>query len=301
MKICSRFRAPLALTGVASLVAGILPTVAFAAPPAFQTAVLANNPYAYYRVGESSGTTAADSSGNNRTGSYVGSPTLGVMGAGGGDTAVGLNGSSQYVTTDQASGFGSLMGNASWEFVFSTTNTSAQMAMGGSANTGSVTNWEATLNRNAAGSTSSTGIRMFLRDDNNASIAAAFTAAGAFDGGYHDVLFTYDKTGATADTRLVAYLDGVQQTLTFNATATPTAFSAAAFNESFGARQNRGTADLFLSGNLDEAAIYSSTLSASAAAAHAAALIPAAIPEPASLSLLGLGAMALLARRRRSA
>ena len=87
------------------------------------------------------------------------------------------------------------MGNASWEFVFSTTNTSAQMAMGGSANTGSVTNWEATLNRNAAGSTSSGGIRMFLRDDNNASIAAAFTATGAFDGGYHDVLFTYDKPG----------------------------------------------------------------------------------------------------------
>lgn len=42
--------------------------------------VLANNPAAFYRFGELSGTTFNDSSGNNHNGAYVNSPTLGVTG-----------------------------------------------------------------------------------------------------------------------------------------------------------------------------------------------------------------------------
>jgi len=53
----------------------------------------------YWRFGEASGTNAADSYGSN-TGTYVGTPTLGVTGAITSDsnTAVRLNGTSQYVT-----------------------------------------------------------------------------------------------------------------------------------------------------------------------------------------------------------
>ena len=61
--------------------------------------MLADSPLAYWRLGETSGTTAADSSGNNRSGSYLASPSLNQPGALVGDTnrAVGFNGSSQYV------------------------------------------------------------------------------------------------------------------------------------------------------------------------------------------------------------
>jgi hypothetical protein len=52
----------------------------------------------YWRLGESSGVTAADGKGANG-GTYVGGPTLGLPGAisGDPDTAVGFNGTNQYV------------------------------------------------------------------------------------------------------------------------------------------------------------------------------------------------------------
>src|SRR5262249_50290124 len=53
----------------------------------------------FYRLGEASGTAAADASGNGLTATYVGGPTLGAVGSpvGGSDTAVQLNGTGQYI------------------------------------------------------------------------------------------------------------------------------------------------------------------------------------------------------------
>lgn len=48
--------------------------------------VLADSPLAYWRLGEASGTTMADSSGNGRTGTYSGTYTLGATGLVTGDT-----------------------------------------------------------------------------------------------------------------------------------------------------------------------------------------------------------------------
>ena len=65
----------------------------------YSASVLADSPLSYWRLGEASGTTAADSSGANRTGSYLNTPTLGVPGALAGDTntPVGFNGTNEYV------------------------------------------------------------------------------------------------------------------------------------------------------------------------------------------------------------
>jgi hypothetical protein len=60
-------------------------------------------PYAWWRLGEPSGTTATDEMGT-RNGTYTGSPTLNVTGAmaTSADTAMTLNGSSQYVACGNA-------------------------------------------------------------------------------------------------------------------------------------------------------------------------------------------------------
>ena len=57
---------------------------AAAGPATYPAAVLANNPYVYYRQNETAGTTAADTSGNGRAGVYNGAPALSVAGVGAG-------------------------------------------------------------------------------------------------------------------------------------------------------------------------------------------------------------------------
>lgn len=65
----------------------------------YENLILSDNPIAYWRFGESSGTTAADSSGNGLSGVYTNSPTLGAAGAltANSNTAVTLAGSPQYI------------------------------------------------------------------------------------------------------------------------------------------------------------------------------------------------------------
>jgi len=68
----------------------------------------------------------------------------------------------------------------------------------------------------------------------------------------------------------------------------------------FGNRIDMLTNNQRFNGNLDEIAIYGSVLSEQIVASHyQVALNGFAIPEPATLSLLALGAAALAARRRR--
>jgi hypothetical protein len=283
-------------------VAATLMSQSFAASISFQAQVLSDSPYVYHRLNEDSGTTAADTSGNGRTGTYVGGPTLGEAGAGpGSDNAVTFSGTGQHVGSNTTAGFGSLLANSSYEFIFKTTVTNAQMSLGGVLNTGSTTAWEVSLNRNAAGSTSANGMRIFLRDDNNNAIGGQFANAGAFDGNYHHLLFTYDSSQATNADRLKAYLDGVPQTLAFGGaggSSTPGSGTLSNFNfdTAFAARQNRATTDLRLNGTLDEAAIYATTLSADDAAQHYAASL---VPEPTSMALFAVNALGALFIRRR--
>lgn len=80
----SRAAKPLLIVSVA-IVGAFHPTNALASS-AYETAVLANSPSVYYRLGESSGTTATDDSGNSVTGTYSGSGvTYGVTGTLSGD------------------------------------------------------------------------------------------------------------------------------------------------------------------------------------------------------------------------
>lgn len=60
----------------------------------YDQAVMASAPTAYWRMGESSGTTMVDSTGHGYAGAYYNSPTLGSAGAVPGNTAVLFNGTS---------------------------------------------------------------------------------------------------------------------------------------------------------------------------------------------------------------
>ena len=109
-----------------------IPTNTWSAVPYFtcKSAVLANSPFFYYQFGENSGLTAADSSGNGRTGGYQGTRwTYGVTGSCARDNnaAVTLNGSSDYVSTP------SLVNNPTvftQEIWFKTTTTSGGDLLG---------------------------------------------------------------------------------------------------------------------------------------------------------------------------
>lgn len=81
------------LGGMANVAVGPAPWHGVLAADPYASTVLADHPLGYWRLGESSGTTALDSSGNGHNGTYVGGVTLGapsLIGSGG--TAATFNG-----------------------------------------------------------------------------------------------------------------------------------------------------------------------------------------------------------------
>lgn len=90
---------------VPSTIAGVLNPKTAHASSAYESAVLGDSPSVYHRLGESSGTTAADDSGNGVTGAYASSGvTYGVGGAvsGDADTAVTDTGGNTLVTASDS-------------------------------------------------------------------------------------------------------------------------------------------------------------------------------------------------------
>ena len=80
--------------------AGIVASARVASAATYPASVLSDSPLAYWRLGEASGTTAADSSGNSRNGTYAGSPALGAASliTGDANTSVDLDGTNDQVS-----------------------------------------------------------------------------------------------------------------------------------------------------------------------------------------------------------
>lgn len=291
----SRHRNPLTGGIAAALTTGLLALpAAHAATIAYQSAVLADSPYLYYRLGEDSGTTAVDTSGNNRTGAYTNGPTLGQSGAATvGDTAVTFDGVNDYVATSNSTSFGSLLNGSSFEFVLSTTTTDRGERLFGAYNLNTNTAIDIVLNENAVGNaTLANGVRLYIRADGGTDLGATFTNASLFDGDFHHLVLTYDSTGGA--NRVTAYLDGVAQTITYTSANAPTNFANFGFDPSLGARNVRGTIGAFFDGTIDEFAMYDGVLTSTQVQSHFAVMIP----EPSAALLGGLGLLGLLRRRR---
>lgn len=101
----------------------------------YTSEVLADTPLAYYRLGETSGTTMIDSSGNGRNGTYAGSPTLGASGllVGDSNTAITFDGSNDVGTTPAATWMDSASFSVETLFVPSLVSTGARTIVARSA------------------------------------------------------------------------------------------------------------------------------------------------------------------------
>lgn len=302
---------------VGLVAAGVVVTIsaaAQAAPVEYRNAVLANNPYLYYRLGESSGTNAADASTNGRNGTYVGDPTLGAAGFGtGSDAAVAF--AVDHVAAPFAS-FGTKVRASTYEFIFkaNTPNFTAAATVFGLINGNSTDSTSLPSNRtrnqslaielNAAGVNGTTTAgkgRLWLRDEDSSQLWVNIPQGSLLDGNYHHFAVAINfEGGSTALDKVKAYIDGAPVTLTEGAESSTLADNWLDFTVDAGlaARSVRTTSvDRHAPITVDEAAIYESTLSSAQIATNAAA----AVPEPGSMAVAGIVSLGLLARRRRQA
>lgn len=228
----------------------------------YSSAVLADSPAFYARMGDASGTTMTDSSGNSHNGTYASGTTLGATGLllGDANTAV-----------DFASGSASVAG-AAW--MATTTTVTVEALIQPDTVSGASYNFIA------------------VRDDNNGTgnvwwlviksgKLTALCRGTEFSGSttlvagntYH-VAFTYD--GTTAKLYLNGSLDG--------SSARAGAMSTTNYDIIIGRWGNSGL-PLYFDGRIDEVAYYTSALSSTRIAAHytAATVIPdATVNAPAA-------------------
>ena len=217
-------------------------------------AILANSPRVYYKLDEAAAaTTATDSSGQARNGTYQGTTTKGVPGACARDTgtAVTFNGSTGYVNLTTSLSVPTTYSISAW---FKTTSTTGGLIAGfGAAATGASTTVDRALYL------TNTGALVF--GNNNAAKTTLTTPATYRDGAWHHVMATIGTNG----TRI--YVDGTQAaTSTATATTTYTGFFRVGYDNLTG-WPNTPTSS-YLNATLDEVAAYSTTLTATDALNH---------------------------------
>jgi signal peptidase I len=226
----------------------------------FETAVLADSPYLSWRLQEKSGTTAADSSGHGRSGTISNTPSLGQTSPITSepiDVAFGT-GTNGYVTTSATSTNSTTFSVEAW--VKTTSSAGGRLIGFGDGAAGSAsasTDCQLYLAPNGK-------VEFGLNDDNPVAIASA---SAVNNGAWHYVVGTYSNgTGA----RL--YVDG-----TLSASATGNAYRPTTFTGRWraGAEAMSGwpqnPTSNYLSGTIDEVAVYTTVLSAARVTAHYAA------------------------------
>jgi RHS repeat-associated protein len=209
----------------------------------YRSAVLASNPVGYWRLGETSGTTAADSSGAARAGTFTGGYTQGVTSALLTDTAnkaATFNGTTGYVNGgDLSAGESTTFSVEAW---VKTSTTVASYVVGeGSTTSGNPFNG---LHVDVSGHAQFT-----VRD--NAAAAVAVTGAKVINNNaWHHLV------GVRNGNLLSLYVDGDP-----DGTATGTLGTITLNTSSVGALKRTGVL-YYLNGSVDEAAYYRSALSA---------------------------------------
>ncbi len=220
---------------------------------AYRSAVLADAPEFYYRFGGSSGTVAADEMGTH-AGTYVGTPNQAAAGIFAGNSAVSLNGSTQWITTpyEPTNGIPAI----SMECWFKSTDAENNDLFYGAIGS----------NRSAFSISLLSGvIRVSGRSDESEGFKS-YTAppTGLDDGGWHHIVGVLDY----ANDRMSAYIDGTPYTsgaIGFLSASLVSPVYTGNLNR-VGSHSNVTNRELL--GDIDEFALYEFALSPARVAAH---------------------------------
>ncbi len=224
-----------------------------AATPAdtYGARVSTDAPDVYWRLGESSGAVARDTSGSAYDGTLTGVSAYGRPGAvtGTTDTAIQLNGTSGSVAAQQTWGAPREFTTEAW---FRTTTTSGGRIVG--------------FGSSSSGLSSSYDRMVCMRNDGKLSFGVSsggqqtvVSPAAYNDGAWHHVVATHGPAG------MRLYVDGIERGA--NAGVTSGA-SYTGYWRAGGDRCWTGTSSSYFAGTLDEVAVYPRALSASSIAEH---------------------------------
>lgn len=221
-------------------------------PTGYAAEVMADSPLAYWRLGDPSGTTMTDSSGNSRHGTYIGSPTMQVAGAlnSDPDTCVTFDGSNDRGNVT----YGSWMNptTLTLEAWIKTSATGIASILDRDLAQGGITRgWQ--FRRNG-------GSLEFVKIAGGVVVVAQ--AASLNNGAWHHVAATLDGTSC----RL--YVDG---TLVKTAACAMPSANNSWLTIGCNHSTNSDTPAALFNGQIDEAALYGTALSADRIAAHVAA------------------------------
>ena len=207
--------------------------------------MLADGPIAYWRLGESSGTSAVDATGNAHTGTYLGGFTLGVPGALVGDTdkAARFNGTTGRV---QVADSASLRLNGSWSIEFWARQVSYMNTYPGILGKGT----DPTKSTGFGIWSDSNGALWFMRANK-----VSGSGNGALTTSYRYFVLTYDATSQ----KMRWYVNGALATTTTATLPTNSGTAALQLGEGAGYYGNN---------DLDEVALYGTALSGTQVAAH---------------------------------
>ena len=201
--------------------------------------VLADSPRSYWRLGEASGTAAADEMGAN-AGTYTGGVALGQPGAliGDSNAAASFDGVNDYVVVPDAASLDFTTAVTVELWVKRTKNAAYQVVFGKPGN------GQSKFENYALWFNTSNGLSAYFGDGTTyVSVATA-----AIDTSWHHVVASYDNTSAKL------YVDGVLQ----GSAASSVQLTANALPLNMGRAQ--GVTSYFFGGMLDEVAVYPSVL-----------------------------------------
>jgi PKD repeat protein len=227
-------------------------TGGFAPSDAYGSAVWNDSPGIYYRLDETSGSTATDLSGNTANGTFYGSETLGTASAVTGPSGTGTTFSGTTNSTLSNNASGTAPSVYSQELWFKTTSTAGGELIGfGNRQSGSSTSVDRIVYMNNAGK-----ITFQVSPLLTYTVASA---NGYNDGKWHQLVATQGSGG------MALYLDG-------QSVATNTQTSAKSLTGYWRIGGDLGSSTYrWFNGSLDEVAIYPSVLTPAQVAAHYAA------------------------------
>jgi Concanavalin A-like lectin/glucanases superfamily len=224
----------------------------------YTTTVRGDFPFLYWRLNEASGTTAADSSGNGRTGLYQGSVVFSQAGAIAGDTnkavrLAGTSGTDGYVTPQSTTAVTNPVTFAV-ELWFKTASTTGGKLIGfGRARTGTSTTYDRHVYMTNAG--------RLVFGVWTGQATAITTTASYNNNVYHHVVGTMGPGG------MALYVDGALVGTNPNTVAQSYNGYWRVGGDQLNGWPSRPTS-LFFKGIVDEAAVYPTALSASQVSAH---------------------------------